>query len=246
MTIELLKACYISGSLADAGSQHTLSISDEAYLVHTGLAQYVTAPVKAGKTARVVLSLDSEGNPDAMIGQNGEPYVAWDDLRFPVNGINPAGSASPPTVDDTTFGGSLLFAHNAENIVAGIAQMPHAWLRGSEIHPHVHWSKSTSAAGGVVWEFAYSISDIGGTFGAYSDWAAATDKVPDSDTAHKHALAAFPAIDMSAFKESTCIAWKVRRNPDATADDYGADARLWEFDIHYQVAKFGTVNEIPS
>ena len=246
MTIELLQTRMIAGSIETAGTQVTLTGELEAYFVFHRFADYVTPPVVSGKVAKMVMRLDAEGNADGMIGQDGEPYVAWDDLRFPVNGINPAGTASPPTVDDTTFAGSLLFAHNAENIVAGIAQMPHAWLRGSEIHPHVHWSKSTSAAGGVVWEFAYSIADVGGTFGAYSDWAAATDRVPDSDTAHKHALSSFPAIDMSAFKESTCIAWKVRRNPDATADDYGAAARLWEFDIHYQVAKFGTVNEIPS
>ena len=55
----------------------------------------------------------------------------WDDLRFPAQGINPAGAASPPTVDDTTFPGTLLFATNATNVIAGVAQLPHAWKRGT-------------------------------------------------------------------------------------------------------------------
>ena len=220
MNIKFLQQTSIGGEIFPQGQTADVNHDDAVDLISRGVAEYTSAGVVTS--------------------------AAWDDLRFPVSGINPAGAASPPTVDSTTFAGSLLFAHNAENVVAGIAQMPHSWLRGSDISPHVHWSKTTSATGGVVWEWAYAVADIGGTFGAYSDWAAGVDAVPDGDTANKHALAAFPDIDMSDYKESVCIAWKVRRNPDATADNYAADARLWEFDIHYQVAKLGTVNEIPS
>jgi len=173
-------------------------------------------------------------------------YPVWDDLRFPAQGINPAGAAAPPTVDSTTFPGTLLFSDAQVNVIAGVAQMPHAWERGTEIHPHVHWSKTTSASGGIVWEWCYAVCDVGGTFGAYSAWAAATSRVSDSNTAGKHALDSFPALDMTGHKESTMIARQIRRNTGAAGDNYGADARLWEFDIHYQSDKQGTVSEIPT
>lgn len=197
-----------------------------------------------GEAVRYVI--DSAGrivgfyNPNTNV----DMYLAWDDLRFPAQGINPSGTTAPPTVDATTYPGTLLFSSAATNLIAGVAQMPHAWARGTEIHPHVHWSKTTSASGGVVWEWCYALADIGGTFGAYSAWIAATAVVLNSDTAHKHALDSFAAVTPD-MKESGMIAWQVRRKHDATADTYAADARLWEFDFHYQVAKAGTVPEIP-
>ena len=196
---------------------------------------------------KVRYSTDSSGRVSGFIQPNtvAEPYLAWDDLRFPAQGINPAGQTDAPSIDVTTFPGTLLFSTSAVNLIAGVAQMPHAWASGTAIRPHVHWSKTTSAAGGVVWEWCYSVADIAGTFGAYSAWIPATNPVPDSDTAAKHALSSFPEISMAGKKESTMIAWQIRRNVDATADNYAASARLWEFDIHYQVSKFGTVPEIP-
>ncbi len=172
--------------------------------------------------------------------------AAWDDLRMPSQGINPSGTASPPTVDQTTVPGSLLFAHNAENIIAGVAQMPHAWQRATIIKPHVHWAKTTSAAGGVVWELSYALVNNGGTLGAYSNWIAATDVISNSDTAGKMVISTFGEVAMADMLESCMMVWKIRRNVAAGADDYAADARLFEFDIHYQVGKFGTVSEIPS
>jgi len=174
---------------------------------------------------------------------NGAPV--WDDLRFPAQGINPAGPAARPSVDSAAFPGTLLFSDTVSNLIAGVAQMPHAWSRGTEIHPHLHWSKTTGEAGGVVWEWCYSIADVGGTFGAYSSWLPAESKVPDSNTASKHALDVFPWLDMTGYKESTIICWQVRRNTDAAGDTYAAAARLFEFDFHYQSSKPGTIKEIP-
>lgn len=190
---------------------------------------------------------DSAGRVIGFIrpNDNSELVTAWDDLRFPAHGINPAGQTDAPAVDTATFPGTLLFSTSAVNLIAGVAQMPHDWARGSELRPHLHWAKSTSASGGVVWEWCYAIADIGGTFGAYSAWIPATAVVADGNTANKHALDSFPSLAMTGYKESTMIAWQIRRNTAATADNYGAVARLFEFDFHYQVGKLGTATEIP-
>lgn len=169
----------------------------------------------------------------------------WEDLRFPAQGINPAGAEAPPNVDNAVYPGTLLFPTTNPTIIAGVAQMPHAWVRGSAVHPHVHWAKSTSASGGVVWEFRYCLGNIGDTFGAYTNWEACTNPVPDADTANKHSIAAWSYIDMTGYRESTIMLWQIRRNTAATADTYGADARLYEFDVHYQANRLGSVTEIP-
>jgi hypothetical protein len=142
------------------------------------------------------------------------------------------------------FGGTFLFnGASSVEVIGGVAQMPHEWLQGSQIHPHIHWAKSTSAAGGVVWQLRYSIADPGGTFGTYSEWVSCTNPVPDSDTIHKQAIAAFPYIDMTAFGLSAVILWEVRRDPTDVADTYDADARFCEFDIHYQKSGLGSLVE---
>ena len=169
----------------------------------------------------------------------------WDDLRFPAQGINPAGLAAPPTVDATVYPGTLLFPTSIPTIIAGVAQMPHGWVLGSTVHPHVHWAKTTSAAGAVVWEFRYVAVNIRGVIGAYSNWEACTYTVPDENTANKHSLADWSYLDMTGLVESAMILWQVRRNTAATADTYAADARLLEFDIHYRSNRLGSVTEIP-
>lgn len=172
--------------------------------------------------------------------------IAWDDLRFPAQGINPAGTSNAPSVDTTTWPGTLLFSNSANNHIAGVAQMPHAWRRGSAVRPHVHWSKTSTGSGGVQWELRYSVAEIGAVFPAVSAWTVGVNAVSDSNTTDKHALDAFPDITMDSMKESAIILWEVRRNTDATADTYAAPARLLEFDFHYQREKNGTESEIPT
>lgn len=169
---------------------------------------------------------------------------AWEDLRFPAQAINPAGAPNAATFDTTTYPGTLLFVKNQDSHIAGVAQMPHSWQRGSEIHPHIHWSKTTAAAGTVKWQFRYVVVDIGEVAGAYSAWGDHTVVVSDADTAELHALSAFPDIDMSSVGESCMIFWELRR--DVSEDTYAATVRLLEVDFHYQTNKLGTKDEVPA
>jgi hypothetical protein len=171
---------------------------------------------------------------------------AWDDLRFPVQAINPAGSAAPPAVDEvlTSFPGTLLFAGNAENVIAGVAQMPHAWRAGSPIRPHIHWSKPVGSASAVAWEFYYR--HLGFPNDVAADWVgpiAGTIVAGDQETANAHIISSFGEIDMGRKRESSCLCWQIRRQGGTDADN--GTARLYEFDIHYMVDKSGTPDEIP-
>lgn len=166
----------------------------------------------------------------------------WDDLRFPVTAVNPPGQVSDPTVDVTS--GLLVFAHNATNLIFIIAQMPHSWRQGSEIKPHVHWHKSTSAAGTVAWRLRYRIQDIGQVS---TDWIdhgyAFTPAVSDGDTALQHAITAWDAIDLSGSTLSCIINFELTRVPANADDTYGAGARLAEFDLHYMIDSRGSRQE---
>jgi hypothetical protein len=170
----------------------------------------------------------------------------WEDLRFPAQGINPAGAANAPSVDTTLTGypGTLLFSGSQENVIAGVAQLPHAWKRGSAIRPHIHWSKPVGSASAATWVLYYRLLGFAGeVHGALVGPVSATALIGDPTVADTMLITAFGEIDLTGQKESVCLAWQIRRLGDTDADN--GTARLFEFDIHYQTDKSGTVTEIP-
>lgn len=174
-------------------------------------------------------------------------YTRWDDLRFPASGFNPAGSTAPPTVDTAT--GLLTFSGTADNIVGGIAQMPHSWLAGSTIEPHVHLIAPTPGAGSSRWKFEYNIANNNETFQlAYGSYATlSTITVANPGSSNTLLLpSGFGRLQMHGYRESCCILWRITRlaNSDA-ADDDTTDWVLAEFDIHFQLEKLGTTTAIP-
>lgn len=163
-------------------------------------------------------------------------YPAWDNLMVPAIAINPAGTPTPASID--TDDGTLLFATG--NTAACQFQMPHAWKVGTNIKLHIHWCKTTSAAGTVKWRVKYEWTNIGGTISAFSAFTDLTEvaAAPNSDTAGKHALAEHPEISGSGKTMSSVIRVVIERN--ATGDTYGANAKLLGIDIHYQIDSFGS------
>jgi hypothetical protein len=176
-----------------------------------------------------------------------ESLNRWDDLRFPAQAINPAGAAAAPTVDDTlaNFPGTLLFSGSAENVICGVAQMPHAWSRGTPIRPHIHWSKPTGSSAAVSWVLYYRVLGFAGD--APAAWVgpvAGTLAAGAQTESNEHLISSFGEIDMTGQKESSIVCWRVHRLGNTDADNNAA--RLLEFDIHFLNNKAGTANEIPS
>lgn len=169
----------------------------------------------------------------------------WDDLRFPAQGINPPGAASDPT--RSTTNGLLYFSGTADNIIAGVAQMPHAWAAGTTVVPHLHLLFVTSAVGNTRWKFEYNVASVNGNFSAAGYTAMTTITVANPQNVLKHVIASFGNLAMTGYTEGACIIWKITRlaNTDALDTDTNACALL-EFDIHYQVGKSGTISEYPT
>jgi hypothetical protein len=171
----------------------------------------------------------------------------WEDLRFPAQGINPAGSPAPAGVDTAT--GLLSFSGTIDNVIGGVAQMPHSWKRGTSVRPHIHLRFTTSAAANTRWQFRYDVATINGNFvnasGTYTSLTAVTVANPQNTA--KHVIADLGDVPMTGVTESGILLWQVWRlaNSDAADNDTNA-ALLMEFDIHFQVGKPGTPDEIPA
>lgn len=172
----------------------------------------------------------------------------WDDLRFPSQGIRITGpgGAWPPDTDTTTA--LLLFDGGRTEMIGGVAQLPHAWKEYSTVKPHVHWSKTTTGGGGDVrWVIDYEVWNNGDVSTlTYSNQLVVTSSVagtPDNDTANELLISSFGDIDMTGIEASGMIFWRISREGGDAADTYSADARLIEFDIHYEVDSFGSSRE---
>ena len=166
--------------------------------------------------------------------------VQWEDLRFPAQGINPAGQAAPPAVDNgETAPGTLLFDQN--EWVAGVAQMPHAWLCNSTIVPHVHWTKTTTTAGSVAWSISYSMAKLGAKFAAMSTAATGTAVIAYTTVPETHYMDNFPVIVPTNHTSSvsSMLIWKIGR-VDGGSDNYPSEARLLEVDFHYKTDSRGS------
>jgi hypothetical protein len=168
---------------------------------------------------------------------------SWDDLRTPATAIPIRGQAGDPDVEAE---GTLLFDAGDAEQIALIFQMPHAWVHGSGVRLHVHWAKTTDAAGGVTWEEKHRIIRNGQVPGAWTDWAAATTRNQTIGADQKVLIDGWASITMTGCIGSDMLQTLIRRNPAATADTYAADVRMYEADIHYRVRGLGSEQEYPT
>jgi len=168
----------------------------------------------------------------------------WDDLRFPATAVNLPGLGSDPDVD-STYGGCYLFDSGSTEYVFFIVQLPHAWKIGSVLEPHVHWEKTSSAAGNVYWRLEYYWHRIGEVPGSIQTLNATTvvSGTPDDNTDSRHLITAFDPITVADAGISDVLTMTLSRIGGDAADTYGADARFLEFDIHIQTDQTGSEKE---
>lgn len=165
----------------------------------------------------------------------------WEDLRFPAHGVSVGALTEPPGVQGST--GMLLFDGVDTNETIGIlAQMPHAWKEGSVIRPHIHWRKTSDAAGDVHWTLRYKWFDVNETEGAWSSLIVGTP-VQTVDATQKQIITNFGDISGTGKTVSSLFLCQVGRLPGEATDTYGADALLYEFDIHILIDAAGSMQE---
>lgn len=174
-----------------------------------------------------------------------DPY--WKDDLLPLAGINPVGPATEPTADPA--GEGWLFAGlSTDNVAVLLKQINHDSMQGSiTMVPHLHWRKTTAAAGNVVWRLEAKYAAPGGDFGAYVQ--VGTDQITpvagtvDNNTAARHLITSFGELTLDVHLSTIVIFKLTRVASDTVNDTYGADALAMSFDYHYQVDSPGSAGE---
>jgi len=179
----------------------------------------------------------------------------WDDLRISITATKLAGAKDPGfTVFKTNGAGSqgvflYWFDAAAEEELYFTVQLPHAYMEGTDLHPHVHFVPSVNGAAGQVvsWGLEYTWANLGDVFGntniIYANAHTPTDSVL---TAGKHYLTEFAPIVGSGKTISSMLACRVFRNATGaggSTDSYGNDAGMLEIDFHMQKDSIGSYDE---
>lgn len=119
---------------------------------------YVNVPIKP-TSFNDLLDVDTTGvSNNSLIRWNSmlqiwEPLLSWEDLRFPATSINPIGPVSSATYEPDNL--AFSFADAQTNSIGIIAQIPHSWKLGTELHPHIHWHPTSADTGNVLWRMEY-------------------------------------------------------------------------------------------
>ena len=174
-------------------------------------------------------------------------YWYWKDEMVDLAGINPVGPATAPTADPN--GEGFLFAGvSTDNVAVLGRQINHDCVQGAEVPivPHLHWRKTSDAAGAVLWQLHYKLAEPGGDFGDYVEWGASAAPIAatvDNDTAARHLITSF-GLKLIPVSLSTKIYFKLTRQASVTATDtYNADALAMSFDYHYPADSPGSYEE---
>ena len=165
----------------------------------------------------------------------------WDDLRFPATAINPPGIESDP--DRDALDGCFLFGFISTELIMIIAQLPHNFRLGSMLYPHIHWQPEDNNAGNVLWRLEWQAASVDGGFGGAS-WHEQELTTAASGDADKHSYSTFEPIDMSGYGLTTVLKMRLKRLGGNIEDTYGNDAKLVEFDIHYQKDSIGSGQQL--
>lgn len=166
---------------------------------------------------------------------------AWDDLRTPASAIPIRGKQGDP---DTDTDGTLLFDSASVEQISVLYQLPHSW-NSTDVRPHLHWSKTTDAAGDVVWQFRYRVFNNGAVAPDWSAWTDASTRSQTIGADQKILIDGFGSVPMAGLRASCMLSIQFRRNTDDAGDTYGADARLWDADVHYRRYGLGSEREYP-
>jgi len=90
----------------------------------------------------------------------------WEDIRFPVETLNPAGigTAGVLVTNSGQSGTDMALSLTTNNTLYIIAELPRTWLPGTIIHPHIHVQPQLNILNTILWDGWYSVADEGGLF----------------------------------------------------------------------------------
>jgi len=173
----------------------------------------------------------------------------WDDLRVTLSDAATGNVA--PLWDNFPIDGPITnpflywFKESGIDEMYFVVQLPHSWVEGTSIMPHVHWVASANGAAGPTvprWGLQYCWLNIGETFSSYTTIYGTTtvpNEVLIKDRQYLTPLGS-GGIDGTGKKLSSMLICRLFRDGDNAADTYAGYAGGLEIDFHLQINSMGS------
>lgn len=162
----------------------------------------------------------------------------WEDLRFPAQSLNPAGTSSGADLVATWGPSSNLLAAGFEDgktdVTFAQAQIPHDWMnKGGWLIAHAHVSPHTTTTGHVVLACIYSQAGIGASF--QTPVTTLSTNAIYATNRWQHLLWSWPALPATnCLTLSSMVPIRIERRATDARDTYAETLHMLEFDLHYQ------------
>lgn len=156
-----------------------------------------------------------------------ELYV-WKDIIMTPSSLA-RGTAAPELV--TVVGGIKALGFDGFGTLEeafGSFEIPHDYVEGSDLYPHIHFHTVDNDPGNVNWKFEYTI--------AYKDEEFSTSAILQlvKPASTKHEIFDIGPIPGDGIKIGTVCHFRIFRDPLDELDTYGPDAILSSIGVHYQ------------
>jgi hypothetical protein len=182
--------------------------------------------------------------------------TCWDDIRIAGSQLR-NGATAPSFGVGKRLGGiyvlSFTGATGTDDIHTAI-QLPHTWKPNTTIYAHVHGAAHAAITGAqdtISCGIEYAFLSLGDTLLTPEN---CTDTITgywhiSADSLRRHSMLNIGAITPTGFsgtskKESSMLMIRLFRNTADVKDTYTGNFEIYEFDIHFQVHKMGTKNEL--
>lgn len=174
--------------------------------------------------------------------------IKWDDLRVTLdNGSNAAQINSIPGIS----GPQLWYFRYGQGVEAMSfqVQLPHTWVEGTTIYPHLHWTpRGSNVSGDVEWNLDYTWVNYDATtvqvFPAITTNSVVASPASGNFVQNGHYITALSTanagIDGTGKKISSILICRLWRNSSTTGDTYNDDAGVLFMDFHIQIDGFGS------
>ena len=167
----------------------------------------------------------------------------WNDFNFGGSSLGQLGAANPDAITLFGSGGIKGYAFNGNATTEelhGSGELLHGYEEGQNLYVHAHWMPVDTDAGNVLWQFEYSIANVGEVFPAPTILS-----TPDaaSGVVWTHQIIGLGIIAGLGLKINAQIMFRFFRDPTEGLDTYGSDAALIGVGIHTKFNSGGSRQE---
>jgi hypothetical protein len=117
------------------------------------------------------------------------------------------------------------------------AQLPHTWAEGTEIEPHVHYTRPVQDTGTVVWGLEFTWENMNDVFGKTTTIYTYD---PANSPANDQIYQSFGLQDGTGKKVSSMLVCRIFRDASNPKDTYAHDVGLLEVDFHIKNNSLGS------